>query len=174
MTDKAAGPDGSGLSEGLGAGAEANGTFACPICGHAEPHGHPGDVIAAYRDDQVRGDGWTSTIKARPKRSGWYLCREVTIPRQQNQDESTLQPQLSWFLWVREGAARDIETAVPEVLYYEALDQRWSLRNLLGNATISGAERRYRVYASPRYWREVPSLGTPEAPNVRANREPTR
>lgn len=150
------------LSDQLGAGAGAKGTFACPICGVGEPHGHPDDVIAAYRYDQVRNDGWTSTIKALPKHSGWYLCREVTIPRKQNQDASVLNPQLSWFLWVRDGAARDIETAVPEVLHYEALDQRWSLRNLLGNATMSGAESRYRVYASPRYWREVPEIGMPE------------
>lgn len=143
----------SALDDGLG------GTFACPICGYDKPHGHSEEVQAAYRDDQIRNDGWTSTIKRTPAESGWYLCADVEVPY--NGDH-----QLSWFLWVRQGAARGEK--VPEVLYWDAMYQSWTLRNLLGNATVSGEESRHRVYAAPRYWRDVPPV-TPNARNEGAD-----
>lgn len=148
------------------------GTFACPICGHDKPHPHSDEEIAAYRDNQMRGDdGWTSCVLGKPTKSGWYLCLGIKVPLDQKQapkdvwDNSKPQwSQLSWFLWVREGAARDMETRVPEVLYYDHLLQRWSLRNLLGNAVPSGEESRWAVIAYPKYWRSVPALG--QAPHV--------
>ena len=132
------------------------GTFSCPICGHDKPHGHYEETIAAYREDQMRSDGWTSTAARRPKRDGWYLCMGVTIPL--DQAGTPTDSQLHWFHWVREGAARTRETEVPEVLYF-ASSFGWSLRNLLGNASYSGDESRWRVQADAKYWREVPPLG---------------
>src|SRR5690242_21053165 len=118
-----------------------NGTFACPICGQDTPHGHPNEVVVAYRADQIRNDGWTSTIKAQPTESGWYLCRDVDVPSTQNLNDS----QLGWFLWVRDGKAQGQQ--IPEVLHYCRMRQRWTLRNLLGNASISGRESRWEVEA---------------------------
>lgn len=134
-----------------------NGTFACPICGRDTPHPHTKKVQDAYLEDQLRNDGWTSTAKRLPKESGWYLCLGVVVPRGQYGTSSD--SQLDWFLWVRDGGARDVETKVPEVLYFNHTEGSWRLRNLLGNATLSGAENRWRVQADPRYWRDIPALG---------------
>ena len=137
----------SALNVGLG------GTFSCPICGYDQPHSHSDEEQAAYRDDQIRNDGWISAIKQTPAKSGWYLCADIEVPC--NGDH-----QLSWFLWVRQGAARGEK--VPEVLYWDKMYNNWSLRNLLGNATESGKDLRRNIYAIPRYWRDVP----PVTPNV--------
>jgi hypothetical protein len=150
--------------------AKALGTFACPICGVAVPHGHPDAVVAAYRSDQIRNDGWTSAIKAQPKESGWYLCLVVEIdPKQRGEPRKMFEhapqwSQLSWFLWVRLGAARGPSpvAGIPEVLFWDSLYRRWSLRNLLGNAVASGDEARWTVEAQPRLWREVPAVKTSE------------
>lgn len=149
---------------------EATGTFACPICGYDKPHPHSEAEQAAYREDQMRGnDGWTSNAKRRPAKRGWYLCRDVEVPfkRPGFDDWNPRSSQLSWFLWVRDGAS--CGDKVPEVLHFDGT--RWSLRNLLGNAAVSGAESRYEVEACPRYWREVPALG---APVVDAHFSPTQ
>ena len=143
------------MSTELDSTLEARGTFSCPICGYDKPHAHSKAETAAYREDQIRNDGWTSAAK-HPSESGWYLCMGVNIDRKQRYEDA----QLSWFLWVREGAARGIATNIPEVLYFEKSMQRWSLRNALGNACISGAENRWLVVAQPRYWRVVPVTGT--------------
>jgi hypothetical protein len=135
------------------------GTFSCPICGYDKPHGHSEEVQAAYRDDQIRNDGWISTSKRTPTKSGWYLCADVEV-------KSNGESQLAWFLWVRQGAARGEK--VPEVLYWDMQYHSWSLRNLLGNSRVSGAEGRHCVYATPRLWRDVP----PVTPNVELSGRP--
>jgi hypothetical protein len=145
---------------------EAIGTFACPICGYDKPHSHDDAVVAAYREDQIRNDGWISAIKQLPTKSGWFLCLGIEVAADQRgkpahfDDYRPQWSQLSWFKWVREGAARDVEARVPEVLYWDHIYSTWSLRNLLGNAVPSGEDVRWRVLASPRYWRDVPPLGS--------------
>jgi hypothetical protein len=145
---------------------EMRGTYDCPICGIDYPHHHPDEKVLAYREDQIhRNDGWTSTAHHQPKERGWYLCLGVEIdPDQYGKkkdfwDHHPLWHQLSWFLWVRSGAnAGHNNDEIPEVLYYDQTYSRWSLRNLLGNATRSGAESRKTVFAKPKYWRELPKL----------------
>ncbi len=133
---------------------EARGTFACPICGVPHPHAHSEQTQIAYREDQIRSDGWISTAKIRPTEAGWYLCMGIVIPRVQNwMDEH----QLDWFLWVREAVARGDGELIPEVLYFDGQGS-WSLRNMLGNAVYSGAENRRQVFADVKYWRPVPKL----------------
>jgi hypothetical protein len=55
-------------------------TFDCPICGFDEPHGHDEDVIAAWRADQIRADGWTSAIVRLPQKDGDYLGYGHKVP----------------------------------------------------------------------------------------------
>lgn len=146
---------------------EAEGTFACPICGYDKPHHHSDKQVAAYREDQARNDGWTSAQHRNPKKSGWYLCLGVEIDLHQYSEPKGFWghhprwSQLSWLKWVREAGARqgaDSEHEVQEVLYFDALGQRgWYLRNWLGNAVPSGAESRFSVGAQPKYWRDLPA-----------------
>lgn len=150
---------------------EPQGTFDCPICGVGTPHPHSEEQQAAYREEQLAGrfpakDGWHRTILIVPKQHGWYLCREIEIPRDQygplGNDIFNLNPraaQLSWFLWVREGGER-YDKNIPEVLHFEPT-RGWRLRNLLGDAVRSGAESRREVAATPKYWREFPSTNFP-------------
>lgn len=140
------------------------GTFACPICGDDTPHGHSEDVQTAYREDQIRNDGWTSAIKRKPEKSGWYLCSGIEVPfnpkKRSDGWMGQRSAQLSWFLWVR--GAMNFWGAPPEVLYWDDVMQQWYLRNCLGNASVSGAESRYRVHATVKYWREIPPIVSPE------------
>lgn len=141
------------------------GTFACPICGVAKPHHHPDKQVAAYRDDQIRGDGWTSYDHKSPSKDGWYLCVGIEVGQDQygSKDEHGFQARerwavLSWFKWVRDAAARhQPETEVPEVAYFYSEYGRpvWHLRNFLGNAVPSGAESRWPVQVRPKFWRAV-------------------
>ena len=145
---------------------EAQGTFACPICGHDKPHHHPDEQVAAYREDQERDDGWTSPVHRQPKEDGWYLCAGVEVDADQfggPQDGYLAEHrwrQLSWLKWVREAGARQgpgWEHEVQEVLYYSRRGQSgWYLRNWLGNAVPSGEESRFPVRAQPKHWRELP------------------
>jgi hypothetical protein len=153
------------LKENQPAKSELKGTFACPICGLDKPHAHSEAEQKGYREDQIRNDGWTSTAKRRPSESGWYLCMDVEVPREQygQYDDSPNARQLSWFLWVRSATVNPIqEKSVPEVLHFDRVTQRWTLRNCLGDATPSGREMRVEVSAKPRYWRSVPPLGSAE------------
>ena len=90
---------------------DLNGTFACPICGLDKPHHHPDEQVAAYREDQVRRDGWTSVAHRQPKESGWYLCLGIEVdPDQYGKKKDFWTPnerwsQLSWFRWVRNAGA---------------------------------------------------------------------
>ena len=145
---------------------EPQGTFACPICGIDTPHWHSDEQTSAYREDQIyRDDGWTSAAHQQPKNRGWYLCLHVAIPREQFGEKKdfwdihTMWSQLSWFLWVRDGGCQSrLSSEIPEVLWFDPLYKRWQLRNLLGNATPSGAETRKSVLALPKYWRELPKI----------------
>lgn len=141
---------------------EAQGTFACPICGYDEPHAHSEAEQQAYRDDQIRNDGWRSALIKRPTESGWHLCIGVEVAH--IKDDS----QRHWFLWVRDfmmgvsGCWK--QEQVPEVLYYSKSDDAWMLRNALGNATSSGKEMRRPVEARVKLWREIPSIGKSTSP----------
>jgi len=164
---------------------EAQGTFACPICGVESPHSHSEATQAAYREEQIsgrfygEGDGWIRTELHRPKERGWYLCLGVEIDADQFGKPKDIWErhdrwsQLSWFKWVRQGGARGhLESDIPEVLYYDPFYGGWQLRNLLGNAVYSGAENRHRVQAEPKYWRELPPFikrGTSEMGRETAN-----
>lgn len=134
------------------------GTVVCPICGYDRPHAHTADEQQAWREDQMRNDGWCSSLLALPSESGWYLCMGVEVIRRK--DDS----QHSWFLWVRDfmtgvSGVRN-QDHVPEVLYYSRTEHSWLLRNALGNATYSGAENRRPVTATARLWRVVPAIGS--------------
>lgn len=157
---------------------KAKGTFACPICGHDKPHHHPDKQVAAYREDQVRNDGWISTAHRQPNKGGWYLCLGVEVPNDygKNPDDGFLAHQrwsvISWLNWVRNGGAicgryTTTESEIQEVLFYDhdGVFRGWRLRNLLGNAVPSGAESRFAVYAKPKYWRELPA-------GLKAHQEP--
>ena len=144
---------------------EPEGTYACPICGLDRPHYHPDEQVAAYREDQVRSDGWTSTAHRLPKKRGFYLCLGVEVdPNQFGTKKDFWTPnarwsQLAWFKWVRDGGANYIpERQIQEVLYLEDNygQPYWRLRNLLGNAVPSGVESRFAVRASPKFWRNLP------------------
>ena len=141
------------------------GTFACPICGHDQPHYHPDEQVAAYRADSARDDGWISTKHRQPKKSGWYLCAGVKIDPDQCGAKKDFQTpddqwsQLSWLKWVRDiGALHLPEHEIQEVLYFDGRHggSVWRLRNFLGIAVISGAEARFPVRARPEYWRDLP------------------
>ena len=143
---------------------ELHGSSVCPICGVDRPHWHSDEQTAAYREDQVHGgDGWTSVALRQPKEWGFYLCLDVRIdPDQYGKPKDFWQgherwSQLSWFLWVRDGGKMGrTERDIPEVLFYDNIQGNWQLRNLLGNAAVSGAESRHPVIANPRYWRPLP------------------
>lgn len=149
------------------------GTFACPICGLDRPHHHPEAQVVAYREDQIRADGWISTAHRQPEGRGWYLCKDIEIDpeqygpiRDQDDDWSYQNPrwsQLSWFLWVRDGG--EVGDHPPDVLFYDRSCRNWRLRNLLGNAVRSGAESRFAVFAQPKYWRELPGKPSPTQPS---------
>ena len=141
---------------------ELRGTFSCPICGYDKPHAHSDEQTAAYHEDQIhRDDGWINAAHQDPERSGWYLCSGVQIdPEQFGKpedfwDRNDRRSQLSWLIWVRNGASYG---DIPEVLFFERTSGGWQLRNLLGDAVVSGADCRYAVHAKPKYWRELPKI----------------
>lgn len=143
------------------------GTYTCPICGLDKPHHHPDEQVLAYREDQIRRDGWTSAAHRQPKESGWYLCFGVEVNPDQygkKKDFWTANErwsQLSWFIWVREAGSHGVaECEIPEVLYFDR-NSGWKLRTFLGNAIVSGAESRFPVYAKPKYWRDLLSQSPP-------------
>ena len=151
---------------------EARGTFACPICGYDKPHHHPDNQVAAYREDQMRNDGWISTTHRNPRESGWYLCLGVDVPADQygtsrGIGDNPRWSQLSWFKWVRDAAVHAAgahyvsEAELQEVLFFDdrpgAAVRGWRLRNFLGDATPSGVETRRAVWAQPTFWRELPA-----------------
>lgn len=135
---------------------ELKASSKCPICGVDTPHYHSPEQAEAYRSDQMRDDGWTSTAHKVPTKRGWYLCLGVEIDTDQAQPH--LRHQISWFLWVRDGAARDFASKIPEALYFDQMEGGWRLRNLLGNAHESGRENRHPVFAKVQYWREIPPI----------------
>jgi hypothetical protein len=153
---------------------EPTGTFECPICRIDHPHAHTDAQEKAYREEQLRGqfqhgseskDGWNRIELKQPKERGWYLCRGIEIPADQFGkpkdiwDHHPRWSQLSWFNWVRSGGMRGwSENEIPEVLFFDPIYGGWQLRNLLGNAVVSGAESRHRVTAYPKYWRELPGF----------------
>jgi hypothetical protein len=144
-------------AEGL-AQSEPQGTFECPICGLDQPHYHPPTQVNAYHADQIRNDGWVSVAHKLPRKSGWYLCTRVNIDADQYNDHGSRSQQLGWLLWVRDGGSfYDRLHQIPEVLYYDHVEQSWQLLNLLGNAVPSGAESRFPVYARPKYWQPLPA-----------------
>jgi hypothetical protein len=144
---------------------ELRGSFACPICGRDTPHHHSDEQVVAYQENELhRGDGWISVTLRQPTKRGWYLCSDIVVdPNQYGKkkdfwDHHPLWSQLSWFLWVRDGGrSGNMDNEIQEVLFYDPLDGGWRLRNLLGNAAVSGAESRRTVHATPKYWRELPA-----------------
>ena len=143
------------------------GTFACPICGRDTPHSHSEDAVQGYRSDSIRDDGWVSAAYKQPEERGWYLCLDVKInllqygdPPKMFSGSNELYSQLWWFNWVRSGGeGSTLRKDIPEVLYFEGAPSfSWRLRNLLGNASVSGAESRRTVMATPKYWRQLPPI----------------
>jgi hypothetical protein len=114
------------------------------------------DLVAFIDSETLPPFAASPTIPTEGPAQTWYLCSDVEIPQPDGDS------QLSWFLWVREGAAQG-NNRIQEVLHFDALWRHWSLRNLLGNATVSGAENRHEVRAMPRYWRDPPALPDTEA-----------
>jgi hypothetical protein len=132
------------------------GTFACPICGQDTLHHHSPEVVEAYRSDQVRRDGWISTLVRLPTNEfpRFYLARghEVVRPEDDWHNVSYVQYQRV--------QAYDIKKH-GEVLEWDPLQQRFLLLYWSGNARVSGEEGRRPVYVTPTHWRPLPVFGQP-------------
>lgn len=138
---------------------ELRGTFACPICGQDTPHHHQPEVVEAYRSDQVRRDGWVSTLVRLPKDmvSKFYLCRGHRIvppPKEENEQRWS---DIHGILWQRRmGHMMDAE-----VLQWDQGAQSFLLAQWIGPSTISGTDIRTPVYVKPTHWRELPPFDRP-------------
>ncbi|GAB3763660.1 hypothetical protein GCM10028796_17560 [Ramlibacter monticola] len=138
---------------------EARGTFACPICGKDTPHHHPDNVVAAYRDDQARQDGWISTLVRLPNDpvGKFYLCRgHEVIPPNKDEDEGLWQ-EVHGMLWQRRMAAY----MGAEALQWDQDRQSFLLAQWtnMGNPDWKDSDRRAPVYVKPTHWREIPAFG---------------
>lgn len=133
---------------------EVVGTYACPICGYDKPHGHEENVIAAYRADQIRNDGWFSVVVNQPKSSGLYLVRGHHLKRPKNDPFN-----ISYLEYQRRGESRGY---LAEVVHYDHILHRFYLLHFAGNAQHDGHEGRHAVYISPTQWREIPPFNTTE------------
>lgn len=133
---------------------EPYGTTACPICGYDQPHGHTKEEQKAYRDDQLRADGWISTAKQKPKQAGAYLCYGHSFkPGKHDHDMFENKLREDKFL-----AMSRHETFYPEVLFYEydgSIASHFRLMILPIVSTRSGGYRR-ELIVQPTFWREIP------------------
>lgn len=121
---------------------DACGTFACPICGQATPHGHSDAVITAWRSDQCRSDGWrTINVYQQPSETGWYLARGHTLG-----DDA-------WERSVKTLRRAPFVNMPAEILYFDKL-HGWFVP--ITFSTRSG--RDVHVQVAPTHWREVPSF----------------
>jgi hypothetical protein len=127
---------------------EAVGTFACPICGHDKPHGHPDVVTDAWRDDQRRADGWTSTIVRTPTTRGFYLCTGHTLI---NTDNDSL---IAEAVQRRGEAERGGFPA--EVLEWDGPAGHGFL--LFDTPFIGRTGKRKGIFVRPTHWRDLPTL----------------
>ena len=132
----------------------AVGTFACPICGEAHPHHHNDSVVAAWREDQCRADGWTSPIVRLPPTRGFYLCSGHKLEPRDDADEIARQ-----FIIDRAEAQRGGFPA--EVLEYESgrfwlLHMRWVSR-------YNPHQRTFYVW--PKLWHPLPAIGSAAQPS---------
>lgn len=145
--------DGRASSEA--ATSAALGTFACPICGVDNPHHHPDEQVAAYRDDQVRRDGWISVLHRLPREyfPKFYLIRghRIEVPKDDWSNVS-----YNAFQRRSEGPGYPAEVAEWDLARRSFLLLHWS-----GNARRSGEEGRSPVYVRPTHWRGTPEFGTP-------------
>lgn len=139
------------------------GTFNCPICGYDKPHGHESVVVAAYHDDQVRNDGWTSVIVSRPKKRGLYLCRgHKLIAPKANEDFYNVG--YNGYQRIHENGGYEAE-----VLEFSN-DGHFCLLHYSGNALPSGEEGRHPVYVEPSHWMVLPPFGVSNDPAAVAKR----
>lgn len=137
----------------------SRGTFACPICGQDTPHHHPTHVVAAYRDDQVRRDGWISTLVRLPKEmiGKFYLCRgHKIVPPPQDENEWRFR-EIHGMLWQR----RTGHLMDAEVLQWDEGAQSFLLAQWTGSGNLDGRDTRAPVYVTPTHWRELPAFGKP-------------
>jgi hypothetical protein len=144
---------------------EALGTFACPICGQETPHHHPPQQVAAYQDDLVRNDGWTSMAHKMPRPVGWsgfYLIRghRLDVPQPDYNN-------VSYNVYQR----RDERDGYPaEVAEWDG--SKFMLLHWSGNARIDGTEGRSPVFVNPTHWREIPPFGITRPDGVAPSHEP--
>ena len=140
--------------------ASAIGTFACPICGQDTPHHHSARQAAAYRDDQIRNDGWISVAHRMPRddelwesvstgtRHRLFLVRghklEVPDPDHHNVSYNAYQ------------RYREMNGYEAEVVEYDRDRQSFCLLHWSGNARPDGKEGRSPVFVTPTHWRLIP------------------
>lgn len=138
---------------------ELRGTFACPICGQNTPHHHPAEVAEAYRSDQVRRDGWISTLVRLPNDmvGKFYLCRGHKIVPPSKEDDEWRWQEVHGMLWQR----RMAHMMEAEVLQWDQHAQSFLLAQWTGRGTISGSDSRAPVYVKPTHWRELPPFDKP-------------
>jgi hypothetical protein len=126
------------------------GTYDCPICGHDQPHGHTDEAVAAYHDDQIRNDGWTSRVVRMPDKSGYYLIKDFAIsfdtesPRYANAVHLAKWRRPTW------GNAPEVAEWSPGIhsyyftlLYHPQANDRFELSFL-------------PVLVAPKFWRPLP------------------
>jgi hypothetical protein len=145
---------------------ELRGTFACPICGQESPHHHSDEQVAAYRDDQVRRDGWTSAVVRLPRDrvGGFYLIRghHIKVPKDDYSNVS-----YNVYQRVTEGPGYPAEVA-----QWDESHQSFALLHWAGNARLDGSEGRSPVFVTPTHWRDLPAFGVPsdsDAANARVS-----
>ena len=121
------------------------GTYNCPICGYGKPHGHSDDVTAAWRSDQVRGDGWISVLVRMPASRGFYLCTGHKVTAHDDREV--------WRI-----AHERLPHFVTEVLHFDSIAGsgfHLPYAPWVGGARGIPSSQRL-VWVQPTYWRELP------------------